>query len=60
MNTLKAIFLTIVELIKQAWLLPRTISDAMKARRERADLNEREAERLVRIRCPSKYLGKGG
>jgi hypothetical protein len=58
MNTLKLIFLTIVQLVKQAWLLPQSIANAVKQRRLLVVRNELEAERLDRIRNPSKYLGK--
>ncbi|MGA3268928.1 MAG: hypothetical protein ABSE16_19175 [Verrucomicrobiota bacterium] len=58
MNALKLICLTIFELIKQACLLPQSIANGIKQRRRRVILNEVEAERLDRIRNPSKYLGK--
>ena len=58
MNTLKLICLTIIELFKQAWLLPQSFAIAAKQRRRRTVLNGLEAERLDRIRNPSKYLGK--
>ena len=58
MNALKLIYLTIVQLVKQAWLLPQTFANAAKQRRRQVVLNEHEAERLDRIRNPSKYLGK--
>lgn len=58
MHILKLICLTIVQLVKQVWMLPQTISNAVKQRRWQTVLNEREAERLDRIRNPSKYLGK--
>ena len=58
MNTLKLVCLTIIQLIKQAWLLPQSVAIAVKQRRRQIVLSEREAERLDRIRNPSKYLGK--
>ena len=58
MNTLKLICLTLFQLVKQAFLLPLTIANAVKQGRRQTVLNEREAERLDRIRNPSKYLGK--
>ena len=58
MNALKLIFLTIFLLVKQVWLLPRSIANAVQQRRRRVARNEVEAERLDRIRHPSKYLGK--
>jgi len=58
MHALKLICLTFFQLARQAWLLPQTISNAVKQRRQQVVLNELEAERLDRIRNPSKYLGK--
>jgi hypothetical protein len=58
MNTLKLIRLTIVQLVRQAWFLPQSVANAVKQRRRLAVRNELEAERLDRIRNPSKYLGK--
>ena len=58
MYLLKLICLTIIQLIKQAWLLPRSVANAVKQRRRQVVRNELEAERLDRIRNPSKYLGK--
>jgi len=58
MNLLKLIFLTIIQLVKQAWLLPQSIVYAVRQRRRQVVRNELEAERLDRIRNPSKYLGK--
>jgi len=58
MNILKPIYLTIIQMAKQAWLLPQSIANTIKQRRRQVVLNEREAERLDRIRNPSKYLGK--
>jgi len=58
MKTLKRIGLTFIQLVKQAWSLPRAISNAFKQRQQRTILNGLETERLDRIRNPSKYLGK--
>ncbi len=58
MRLLKLIFLTIGQLVKQAWLLPQSVANAGKQRRLLAVRNELEAERLDRTRNPSKYLGK--
>jgi len=58
MKTLKLICLTLIQLVKQACLLPQTLANAIKARRQQIVLNEREVERLDRIRNPSKYRGK--
>lgn len=58
MYILKLICLTIIQLVKQVWLLPQSIVNAVHQRQRRIVLNELEAERLDRIRNPSKYLGK--
>ena len=58
MHTLKLICLTIVRLVKQASLLPQSFAEAAKQRERQVVLDELEAERLDRIRNPSKYLGK--
>jgi len=58
MRTLKLIYLTILHLFKQAWWLPRSLANAGKERRRQSVLDELEAERLDRLRNPSKYLGK--
>ncbi len=55
---LKVLCLTIVELCRQAWFLPQAVAASFRGRRHRTHLNEAEAERLDRIRQPSKYLGK--
>jgi hypothetical protein len=58
MHVLKLIYQTAVGLFKQAWLLPHSVVAALKQQRRQFALNELEAERLDRIRNPSKYLGK--
>jgi len=58
MHTLKLICLTIIQLARQAWLLPQSVAKAVTQRRRQTVLNEHEAERLDRICNPSKYLGK--
>jgi hypothetical protein len=58
MDKLKLIFLTIVELVKQAWLLPQTIALAVQQRRLQLARRQSETERLDRIRNPSKYRGR--
>ena len=58
MHTLKLMRQAIIRLIKQAWLLPRSLANAGKERRRQSVLDELEAERLDRLRNPSKYLGK--
>jgi len=46
------------QLFKQVCLLPQTIVHAVRQRQQQVILNELEAERLDRIRNPSKYRGK--
>src|ERR1019366_8720748 len=57
MYKLKVICLTIVELVKQAWLLPQTIALAVQQRRQQLTRRQFETERLDRISNPSKYRG---
>jgi hypothetical protein len=57
-NILKRIWLAVGQRIKQVGSLPQTIASAIKHRQQRTILNELEAERLDRIRNPSKYRGK--
>ena len=59
MHLLKHICQATVNLVKQARLLPQSVATAVKQKRRRFALNALEAERLDRIRNPSKYLGKG-
>jgi len=58
MHTLKLLYLTIIQLLKQVCALPQSIANALRQRRQTAVQDELEAERLDRIRNPSKYLGK--
>jgi hypothetical protein len=58
MKNLKLIGLTIIQLLKQVWLLPQSFAIAVKQRRRRTVQDKFEAERLDRIRNPEKYLGK--
>lgn len=58
MHIFKVICFTIFELAKQVWAFPATVAANFRKRRRLADVNEVEAERLDRIRNPSKYLGK--
>jgi len=58
MKTIKAICLTVMELLKQACQLPQTIADAIKQRQRQMVLKKLEAERLDRICNPLKYRGK--
>jgi hypothetical protein len=59
MDTLKHIYLTFLQLLKQVWLIPSTVGNTLLRRRQKVVRDELEAERLDRIRNPSKYLGKG-
>jgi hypothetical protein len=45
-------------LVPGIWLFSQAIVNAVKQRRQQSVLDENEAERLDRIRNPSKYLGK--
>jgi hypothetical protein len=58
MQILMLIWRTIVNLFKQAWLLPKTIALALQQRRRQIARHEFEIERLDRIRNPSKYAGR--
>jgi hypothetical protein len=58
MNTLKFIYLRIVNLVKQAWLLPQTVALAVQQRQRKLARQQSETERLDRIRNPSKYVGR--
>ena len=58
MNFFKMIGLTLMGLAKQAWLFPQSLALALNQKRQRVTVNEVEAERLDRLRHPSKYLGK--
>jgi hypothetical protein len=58
MYTIKLICLTIANLVKQVWLLPQTIALSLQQRRTQLALQQSEAERLDRIRNPSKYAGR--
>lgn len=44
--------------IKAVWFLPRNLALAIDQKRRQNGLDLLEAERLDRIRNPSKYLGK--
>jgi hypothetical protein len=55
---LKLICQTTVGLFKQAGLFLHSVALALGQRRRQLALNVLEAERLDRIRNPSKYLGK--
>jgi hypothetical protein len=55
---MKLICLNCLQLVKQVWVLPQSVANAVNQRRRQVVLNELEAERLDRIRNPLKYLGK--
>ncbi len=55
---IKLVFLTVVNLVKQAWLFPQSLVVMLKEGRQQLTLDAEEVERLDRIRNPSKYLGK--
>jgi hypothetical protein len=58
MHILKVICFTIIELAKQAWAFPANVTANLRKRRRLVAVNDVEAERLDRLRHPSKYLGK--
>ena len=59
MHLFKVICLTIFELAKQLWALPATVATNLRKRRTTpVGVGAVEAERLDRLRHPSKYLGK--
>jgi hypothetical protein len=55
---LKVIRETSAQLMNQVSRLPQSIASGLRLRRQQGALNTAEAERLDRIRHPSKYLGK--
>jgi len=57
MNPLKLVGRTVVRLVETAWRLPRYIAAVFRERQQQIVRHELEAERLDRIRNPSKYLG---
>jgi hypothetical protein len=58
MHILKHIYQATLNLLKRAGLLPEWMVTALKQQRQQIALQRFEAERLDRIRNPSKYLGK--
>jgi hypothetical protein len=58
MKILKIVYLTIIQIFRQVWLLPQTIAFALRQKRRQTSLNEHEVERLDRLRNPSKYMGR--
>ncbi len=58
MNAFKVIYLTFCQMVEEIRLLPKTIAAAAENRRAQIIRADDEAERLDRIRNPSKYRGK--
>lgn len=58
MQLLKLICEQTAAIYEQAMRLPRFLAIALKRRQRQFALNALEAERLDRIRNPSKYLGR--
>lgn len=58
MHALKLICLTAAQLAKQVLMFPKVIATGFRNWRQKVAWNEGQAERLDRIRHPSKYLGK--
>jgi hypothetical protein len=58
MYAIKFIWVLALDLVKQAWLLPQTVRLALLQRRQQRTRHQFEAERLDRIRNPSKYAGR--
>jgi hypothetical protein len=58
MDILKHIWSTLREMGRELWNLPRYVANISVRKREQAVLDDQEAERLDRIRNPSKYRGK--
>ena len=58
MHLLKYFGQATVSLVKQARLLAQSMAMAVKQRRRQIALHGLEAERLDRIRNPSKYVGR--
>jgi hypothetical protein len=57
MNQWKYIFLTIIQLVKQAWLRPHPVAHSHEQRRRwQVVRKEHKSERLDRLQNPSKYL----
>ena len=58
MYILELIGRTIFNLLKQVWLLPKTVPIALQQRRRQLAQQQFEVERLDRIRNPAKYAGR--
>jgi len=54
----RRIYRTVIQLAQKPWLLFQTLGTAVSQWRRQAVLDAMEAERLDRIRNPSKYRGK--
>jgi hypothetical protein len=58
MYTLKVLLQMVFNLLKQIWLLPKTVPVALAQRRRQVAWQKSEVERLDRIRNPAKYAGR--
>jgi hypothetical protein len=58
MQKLKSIGRAIASFVEQVRLFPQSVAMAISHRREQVVFDQCEAERLDRIRNPSKYRGK--
>jgi len=58
MKILNQIWLVLCEMVRQVVELPQTVVKAMRHREHQAEVDAQEAERLDRIRNPSKYRGR--
>lgn len=58
MHTLKLVCLTIIHGVQQVWSVLKAIPVTIQQRSRQSARNGLEAERLDRLRNPSKYLGK--
>ncbi|MCD6050422.1 MAG: hypothetical protein K0Q55_1825 [Verrucomicrobia bacterium] len=58
MKMLEHIMRVIGEMARQVWYLPQTVRNVVRRREAKVVVSEQEAERLDRIRNPSKYRGK--
>ena len=58
MITLKLIYQTLVQFVRQIARLPQMLAEAAEQRQRQKVLAEDEVERLDRIRHPAKYRGK--
>jgi hypothetical protein len=58
MNLLKSISHAIISMAGQVWLLATSPAASFKQALRQIEVDKHEAERLDRIRNPSKYRGK--